>query len=468
MGYQDAAEEEQIVARETGGVGNGAVGRRAVRVVRATRDHPDVRVGSSVRGAIDLSLLADQLAVLRDGEATAEEIGLDAALAALSGRIRVREGSGRDPEDVVRELWAAHRAEPDPARTDDGAADGGTDPDAAAGGGHAGSSKSLSPRAGGSRSRDALDDQERTAEGDAVEEAIAEAGRRTSSRQALARNPGFEQVSPAVGQLDETAFDDALSDDPDQALALLAELTGATDERLREQARRLAGRVVVDVVRSGAPRRSGVGRLRHQRADRSSGEIDLDRGLEAVAAARAQGAAPALGDLHAREWARPGLALCLLIDRSGSMGGQRLASASVAAAACLWRAPLDTSVVAFADDALVLAPQGSGRDPERVVDDLLRLRGHGPTDIALALRTARAQLDRSTASRRITILLSDARPTKGGDPTLEAATLDELVVVAPEGDSTEAAALAASVGGRWTEIAGPASVPDALTEVLGA
>ncbi len=256
--------------------------------------------------------------------------------------------------------------------------------------------------------------------------------------------------------------------DPDQALALLAELTGATDERLREQARRLAGRVVVDVVRAGAPRRSGVGRLRHQRADRSSGEIDLDRGLEAVAAARAQGVAPALGDLQAREWAKPGLALCLLIDRSGSMGGQRLATASVAAAACLWRAPLDTSVVAFADDALVLAPQGSGRGPERVVDDLLRLRGHGPTDIALALRTARAQLDRSTASRRITILLSDARPTKGGDPTLEAAALDELVVVAPEGDSAEAAALAASVGGRWTEIAGPASVPAALTEVLGA
>ena len=124
MGYQGAGEEAEIVAREAPVAGPGPLGRRSVAVVRATRDHPDVRVGSSVRGAIDLSLLSERLADLRGGEATDEGIGLDAALAALSGRIRVREGSGRAPEDVVRELWAAHPLETDdePAqdRPDDG------------------------------------------------------------------------------------------------------------------------------------------------------------------------------------------------------------------------------------------------------------------------------------------------------------------------------------------------------------
>lgn len=123
MDYQSQPDEIEIVAREAEGSGVGPLGDRAVRVVRATREHADVRVGSSVRGAIDLVLLADQLALLRGGSATDEGIGLDAALAALSGRIRVREGCGRSPESIVRELWAAHPLTiGDPATSDGSAA----------------------------------------------------------------------------------------------------------------------------------------------------------------------------------------------------------------------------------------------------------------------------------------------------------------------------------------------------------
>jgi MoxR-like ATPase len=82
-----------------------------VRVARASREHPDLRIGSSVRGAIDISLLASQLATIRSSSPLDEAVGLDAALAALSGRIRLREGGSRSPEDIVRELWAAHPLE---------------------------------------------------------------------------------------------------------------------------------------------------------------------------------------------------------------------------------------------------------------------------------------------------------------------------------------------------------------------
>lgn len=269
-----------------------------------------------------------------------------------------------------------------------------------------------------------------------------------------------------MGELDEAAFDDLLRDDPDAALTLLAELSGATDERLRTLARQLAGRVVVDVVRTGSPRRRGIGQLRAVRADRSDGELDLDHGIDAIALATARGEAPSLEDLTAREWSKPSLALCLLIDRSGSMHGDRLATAAVAAASSLWRAPLDTSVVAFAEAAVVIAPQGSGREPETVIDSLLRLRGHGPTDLALGLHAAREQLDRSRASRRITILLSDARPTMGADPVAAAASLDELVILAPVGDSDDAQRLADAVGAVCVTVGGPASIPQAIAEAL--
>ena len=106
MGYQDADIETRIVEREAPEADPDFV-RRVVTVVRASRRHADVRIGSSVRGAIDLVRLADQLAVLRSSAPDSAEVGLDAALAALSGRLRVAESTERRADDIVRELWLA-------------------------------------------------------------------------------------------------------------------------------------------------------------------------------------------------------------------------------------------------------------------------------------------------------------------------------------------------------------------------
>src|SRR5499425_1996801 len=63
LGYQDAAAEQAIVRAVTGR--DGPVAPFAVTLARATRSHRDVRMGASVRGAIDLVLLIDGLTRLR-------------------------------------------------------------------------------------------------------------------------------------------------------------------------------------------------------------------------------------------------------------------------------------------------------------------------------------------------------------------------------------------------------------------
>lgn len=118
MGYQEMADEEAIVHRETAAL-NTALGKRAVHVVRATRTHSDIRVGSSVRGAIDLVLLAGQLGALRDLPIDDESVGLDAARASLSGRIRVHESSQRSPEAIIEELWIASGVVPEDGEAGD-------------------------------------------------------------------------------------------------------------------------------------------------------------------------------------------------------------------------------------------------------------------------------------------------------------------------------------------------------------
>jgi MoxR-like ATPase len=108
--YQDEAAEQRIVAlRTTLPAGLRALVADAVAVTRATRTHPDIRHGSSVRGAIDLVHVAGQLAGLRGVGSPSDDgypaVLLDAMLVALSGRIDLDEVAGRTPEDVLRDLW---------------------------------------------------------------------------------------------------------------------------------------------------------------------------------------------------------------------------------------------------------------------------------------------------------------------------------------------------------------------------
>lgn len=239
----------------------------------------------------------------------------------------------------------------------------------------------------------------------------------------------------------------------------------ATDEALRAKVHRLAPRIVLDRTRTGRPRRRGVGRPRPVRAS-LGGDLDVDASLDAVVAARAEGRPPALDELTARDWARSDLALCLLVDRSGSMNGPRLAAAAVTAAACALRAPAEHAVLAFARDPLTIKGLASSQPPSATVDKVLRLQGHGVTGLASALRAAHRELAGSRAHRRVVVLLSDCRPTDDEDPLPAARAIPELVVLAPASDDAEARAFAARAGARVGTVEHILATPTVLEDVL--
>jgi MoxR-like ATPase len=120
VGYQSPAEDREIVGLRTGS-DNPELVTDAVAITRATRTHPDVRQGSSVRGAIDLVAVAAPLTEIRGTPANGSAqdayraIVLDSALLALSGRITVDETAEASPELIIRELWESHFV-PDPRR----------------------------------------------------------------------------------------------------------------------------------------------------------------------------------------------------------------------------------------------------------------------------------------------------------------------------------------------------------------
>ena len=114
ISYQDEAAEVEIVLLRSGLTGklSHRIVEDAVAVTRASREHADIRQGSSVRGAIDCALIANELAAVRGTSSPADEnyahLFLDAMIVSLSGRIHLDESAATSPERVLREIWEDH------------------------------------------------------------------------------------------------------------------------------------------------------------------------------------------------------------------------------------------------------------------------------------------------------------------------------------------------------------------------
>lgn len=114
--------------------------------------------------------------------------------------------------------------------------------------------------------------------------------------------------------------------------------------------------------------------------------------------------------------------ICLVLDASASMAGQRLKASKFLARHLLLSTPDRISVIAFQEQrASVLVPLT--RDYRQVEDSLKELRAYGSTPLALGLRACLTHLKEAAARNPLVVLITDGVATYSEltrDPVMDA------------------------------------------------
>ncbi len=238
------------------------------------------------------------------------------------------------------------------------------------------------------------------------------------------------------------------------------------DPEVLRRARQIAARLAVPTPRRDVSDRRGAGELASVRYRGGSDDIDLDRTVEQLV----EHPVPEDEDIIVRERVRTRRSVALLVDVSGSMRGERAATAAATVGALAAElARDDLAVVAFWSDAAVLSQLGQYAAAQRLLDTMLRIPAKGLTNIAFPLQVAAAQLSRVPARDARVLLLSDCVHNAGPDPRPFAARLprlDVLLDTSGEQDEELARDLARLGRGRLRKIRSYHDVAPALTALF--
>jgi Mg-chelatase subunit ChlD len=113
---------------------------------------------------------------------------------------------------------------------------------------------------------------------------------------------------------------------------------------------------------------------------------------------------------------QPSLAVVVIVDRSGSMQGQKLDSARFGAAELAKGLPDDAlfAMVAFDSEATTVVKLQPAKNRDRIASDIETLTAGGGTNYFPALREAAEMLSMVQAARKIVVFLSDGEAPYDG------------------------------------------------------
>lgn len=236
---------------------------------------------------------------------------------------------------------------------------------------------------------------------------------------ASGRGPGRSAVRPARGS-DATGFTD------ERGSVVAAEQSAPVDPVARARARQIAARLALRRPRRDATSRRGIGELGSLPYRGGSDEIDLDRTIEVLT----ERPLPEDEDIVVRDRIRTKRSVVLAVDVSGSMKGERVATAAAAVGALAGELQHDDlAVIAFWSDAAVLLNLGEPVKPMELLDAIMRIPAQGLTNVSFPLELAAKQLSRAPVRDARVVLLSDCVHNAGPDPRTIAARLPRLDVL---------------------------------------
>ncbi|MFI5298092.1 MAG: VWA domain-containing protein [Polyangiales bacterium] len=168
---------------------------------------------------------------------------------------------------------------------------------------------------------------------------------------------------------------------------------------------------------------------------------------------------------------QPSIALCLVIDRSGSMSGQKLEMAKEAAKATAETLSPDDfmEVIVFDSAPVRVVRMQSARNRMRILSDISRIVSNGGTDIFPAIGMANDDLQLVAAKRKHMILLSDGEAPIGGIKELVQEMVSEgitasAVALGEDADKNLMKLVADTGGGRFYFVRDPNSLPRIFTK----
>ncbi|MEM3437703.1 MAG: AAA family ATPase [Nitrososphaerales archaeon] len=441
LDYQSEDEERKIVKKETG-CNYDTLIEIAVKIVRKTREEPEIRRGASIRGAIDIVDLVQHLS----GSFTLDlDVWMKATIMALSTKIELQDRSTQSMREVIQKIVTSVLKDYSKGSSEQSANDT--------------SSKCEIDRFDSlilSRNLPLLKDA--ISKGEITRAIFLIQESPQSIYEILCKEGLFESMLQAAER----------SESKWSAAQLLITLQAAKLDPLHKKiARRILNRTIVRM----AVQIAGKGLT-----PKKCVEVPFEPGLEDFNIE--QTLENKLGkvfidykDIVSINKQKKKVAVSLMLDISNSMQQEKIAIAALAVGVLAHKLHEDYySIITFNDNAQLLKTINEHLDIENLIDKILDLQPGGLTDIKGALDKGLEELEKLDLSEKVGILITDGWITKGGNPLSSARKYPKLHVIqvpfTTGGDFDMCKNLANAGRGKYVYIQNFHELPCAIMNIL--